>query len=127
MAASWDSNFEAKPEASPAGLQPLSVQVFLRLTEKRETAPCSRKIERFPTYAASLLGGVGERFAAFLDHLPHLADALGALGLAALVTEHVRRPAGARVDRGADFTLADAVTIADVQGNTPYRLIVILI
>jgi hypothetical protein len=64
-----------------------------------------------------LFSGESEGFAVFLDHLAHLADALGALGLAALVAKDVDRARGASVDGGAHFALADAVTIADVQGR----------
>ena len=74
----------------------------------------------------NLFGGVGQGFLAVLDHLAHLADALGALGLATLVTEHVGRAGGPSVDGGAHFALADAVTVTNVQGRSVPPMIVIL-
>ena len=41
-----------------------------------------------------LFSGHGEGFAAVLDHLAHLADALGALRPAALALEHLGRTRG---------------------------------
>jgi len=64
-----------------------------------------------------LFGRHGEDFAAVLNHLPHFADAFGALGLALVAGEDFAGTAGARLDGEGDITLAKAVTVADVQGR----------
>ena len=64
---------------------------------------------------SKLFGCECERFAAFLDHLPHLADAFGALGLALVARKDVTRTAGAGLDGLGDVTLAKTVTVADVH------------
>jgi hypothetical protein len=69
-----------------------------------------------------LLGRERKGFAIVLDHLAHLADALGALSLATVMTEDVGGALSASVDGGAHLALADAVTVADVQGRTPYPI-----
>ncbi len=65
---------------------------------------------------------------AVLDHLAHLADALGALGLALVAGEDVARAAGAGLDGLGDVTLAKTVAVADVhEGITrSMRLIMVL-
>lgn len=65
---------------------------------------------------------------AVLDHLAHLADALGALGLALVAGEDVARSAGAGLDGLGDVTLAKTVAVADVhEGFTrSMRLIMVL-
>lgn len=68
---------------------------------------------------SGLFGGHGEGVAAVLDHLPHLADALGALGRALVTGEDVARTRRARLDGGGDITLAKAIAVADVQGAGP--------
>ena len=68
--------------------------------------------------AGRLFGGVAQGFAGLVDHLAHLADAAGALRLAAMRAENLGRLAGAAFDRSADLALADAVTVADVHGQT---------
>ena len=50
-----------------------------------------------------------------MDHLAHLADALGALGLALMAGEDVARAAGASLDGLGDVTLAKTVAVADVH------------
>lgn len=66
-----------------------------------------------------LLSCEGEGLTAFLDHLAHFADALGALGLALVLHEHVARTHRAGLDGRGDVTLAKAVAVADVQGGEP--------
>ena len=56
-----------------------------------------------------------KRFAAVLDHLAHLAHALGALRLALMAGEDVARAAGAGLDGLGDITLAKTVAVADVH------------
>jgi hypothetical protein len=87
--------------------------VFRAFTEIFASANRSQDL----TLKRALFGGVSHRLTVFIDHLAHLAHALGALGLTALVTEDLGRTAGARVDGGAHFALADAVTVANVQGD----------
>jgi len=69
--------------------------------------------------ARCLFGGEGEGFAAVLDHLAHLADALGALGRALVTGEDVAGTRRACLDGGGDITLAKTVAVADVQGRDP--------
>ena len=52
-----------------------------------------------------------------LDHLTHLANALGALGLALMHGEHFTRTAGPGLDGLGDITLAKTVAVADVHGT----------
>ena len=73
----------------------------------------------FPRRRGSSLGGEGEGLARFLDHLAHLADAFGALGLALMAGEDVARAGGAGLDGRGDVALAKAVAVADVQGTNP--------
>ena len=68
-----------------------------------------------------LLGCECERFAAVLDHLTHLADALRALGLALVAGEDVARAAGASLDGLGDVTLAKTVAVADVHERSRVR------
>lgn len=75
------------------------------------------RIENASDYCRQrLFGGEGEGFAAFLDHLPHLADAFGALGGALMAFEDVARAGRARLDGEGDVTLAKAIAVADVHG-----------
>ena len=62
-----------------------------------------------------LFGGQGEGVAALLDHLAHLADAFGALGLALVARKDVTRTAGAGLNGLGDITLAETVTVAEVH------------
>ncbi len=64
-----------------------------------------------------LLSRQGEGLSGVLDHLTHLTDAFGALGLALVLGEDVARTRRARLDSRGDVTLAKAVTVADVQGG----------
>jgi hypothetical protein len=102
-------------EARRGKLQPLCLQVFRAFTEIFASA--NRSQDPLLTLKRALFGGVSHRLTVFIDHLAHLAHALGALGLTALVAEDLGRTAGARVDGGAHFALADAVTVANVQGD----------
>ena len=63
-----------------------------------------------------------------MDHLAHLADALGALGLALMAGEDVARAAGAGLDGLGDITLAKTVAVADVHDGITQsmRLIMVL-
>lgn len=71
-----------------------------------------------------LLGGEAEGFPGLVDHFAHLANAAGALDLAALGAEHVHGTRGPRLYGGPDLTLADAVAVADVhEGNPDMRTI----
>jgi hypothetical protein len=72
--------------------------------------------------ALSLLGGEGEGLAGFVDHLAHLADTFGALGLALMAHEDVARTHGAGLDGRGDVTLAKTVAVADVQGANPREI-----
>lgn len=70
----------------------------------------------------TLLGGVAHRLPVLVDHLAHVADALGALGLALVVAEDLGRTARAGVDRRANLTLPDAIAVADVhEGLASHR------
>ena len=64
----------------------------------------------------ALFGGQGESLAVFLDHLPHLADTLCALGRALVAHEDIARLGGPGFDGEGDVTLAKTVAVADVQG-----------
>ena len=64
-----------------------------------------------------LFGGETHGLAVLADHLAHVADAARALGLGIAGAEDFGRARGAGFDGGADFALADAVTVADVQGG----------
>jgi hypothetical protein len=63
----------------------------------------------------TLLGGQRHDAILLLDHLAHVADAAGALGLALVGGEDMRGFAGAGVDRRAHVSLPDAVAITDVH------------
>ena len=65
-----------------------------------------------------LLGREGEGGLGVLNHLAHLADALGALRSALIGRENILGPGRAGLDGLGDVTLAKAVTVADVQGGT---------
>jgi hypothetical protein len=80
------------------------------------------------TRCAELFGRECEAFARVLDHLPHFADALGALGRAAVAGEDVARALGAGLNGSGDIPLAKAVAVADVHVESPTkpRLIIIL-
>ena len=67
------------------------------------------------TKAETLLGGQRHDAILFLDHLAHLADAAGALGLAFVGGEDLRGFAGASVDRRAHVSFPDTVAITDVH------------
>ena len=69
--------------------------------------------------ARNLLGCECERFATVLDHLTHLANALGALGLALVAEEDVAGSGRACLNGGGDISLAKTVAVADVQGSKP--------
>ena len=62
-----------------------------------------------------LFGGETHRFALTGDHLAHVADAAGALGLAAGVTENLGGARGALLDGRAHVAFPDPVAITDVQ------------
>ena len=64
---------------------------------------------------SKLFGCECERFAAFLNHLTHLADAFGALGLALVSRKDIARTRGAGLDGLGDIALAKTVTVADVH------------
>ena len=64
---------------------------------------------------SKLFGCECERFAAVLDHLAHLTDAFGALGLALVAREDVARAAGPGLNGLGDITLAKTVTVTDVH------------
>ena len=64
---------------------------------------------------SKLFGGECERLAAFLNHLTHLADAFGALGLALVARKDVARTTGSGLDGLGDIALAKTVTVADVH------------
>ena len=64
---------------------------------------------------SKLFGCECERFAAFLNHLTHLTDAFGALGLALVSRKDIARTAGAGLNGLGDITLAKTVTVADVH------------
>ena len=64
---------------------------------------------------SKLFGCKCERFAAFLNHLTHFADAFGALGLALVARKDVARTTGAGLDGLGDIALAKTVTVADVH------------
>lgn len=68
-----------------------------------------------------LLSSEGEGLPGFLDHLTHLADAFGALGLALVPGEDVARTHGARLDGRGDIPLAQTVAVADVQERRTHR------
>ncbi|MBD7940939.1 hypothetical protein H9656_06045 [Brevundimonas sp. Sa3CVA3] len=61
----------------------------------------------------------GEGGLLLLDHLAHFADAFGALRRALVAGEDVLRAAGAPLDGESDITLAETVTVANVQGEAP--------
>jgi hypothetical protein len=65
---------------------------------------------------SQLFRGEAERFAAFVDQLAHLADALGALGLTLVGAEDVGRTARPGGDRRANLTFPNPVAVTDVQG-----------
>ena len=78
----------------------------------------SQACEEFAVRGETLLfGGEAQGLILLADHLAHVADAARALSLRAACTEDFGRASGASVDGGADFALADAVAIADVQGT----------
>ena len=56
---------------------------------------------------------------AVADHLAHVADAFGALGLTLVPREDLTRTAGPLLDRFEDLAFTDAVAVADVQGGDP--------
>ena len=64
---------------------------------------------------SKLFGCECERLAALLNHLTHLADAFGALGLALVARKDVARTTGAGLDGLGDIALAKTVTVADVH------------
>ena len=64
---------------------------------------------------SKLFGCECERFAAFLNHLTHFADAFGALGRALVARKDVARTTGAGLDGLGDIALAKTVTVADVH------------
>ena len=67
----------------------------------------------------SLFGRVAQGFVAVVNHCAHLADALGALGLALVMAEHLGRTARAGVDRRTHLTFPKPIAIADVQDAFP--------
>lgn len=69
-----------------------------------------------------LFGGQGEYFTGIVDHLTHITDAFGALGLALVCSKDIAWALGPGLDRRADLTFANAVAITDVQGGRPDRL-----
>ena len=83
----------------------------------------SQACEEFAVRGETLLfGGEAQGLILLADHLAHVADATRALGLRAACTKDLGRAGGASVDGGADFALADPVTVTDVQdGLLPTR------
>ena len=66
---------------------------------------------------SKLFGCECERFAAFLNHLTHLADAFGALGLALVAREDIARTAGSGFDGQGHIPFAKTIAVADVHGR----------
>ena len=73
---------------------------------------CLQVIQRI---SRSLFGGVFEQFRLLPNHLAHIADAAGALGLGAASAENLGRALGPGFDGGADVALADPVAVTDVH------------
>lgn len=69
-------------------------------------------------FARSLFSRHGVGLGRVLDHPAHVADTLGALGLALVTGEDVARTDGSRLDRAGHITLAETVAVADVHGET---------
>jgi hypothetical protein len=68
-----------------------------------------------------LLRRVLQRFGLLVDDHPHVADALGAFGLASGVAEHMGRTRRALLDGLADIAFPYPVAIADIQSDlTPH-------
>ena len=66
---------------------------------------------------ANLLGGEGEGFAAFRDHLAHFADAFGALRFALIALENIARAGRASLDGARHIALSQTVTVTHVQSG----------
>lgn len=64
-----------------------------------------------------LLGGEGEGFAAFRDHLAHFADAFGTLCFALIALENFTRTRRAGFDGEGDVAFPQTVTVTDVQSR----------
>lgn len=66
-------------------------------------------------FGRDLFGRQGEGLLGVLNHLAHLADAFGALGLALVAGEDFAGPGGAVLDGLGHVALAKAVAVADVH------------
>jgi hypothetical protein len=68
-----------------------------------------------------LFGRHGIGLTRLVDHLAHVTDAFGALGLALMSGEDVARARRPGLNGLADVTLAKTVAVADVQEANPTR------
>lgn len=66
-------------------------------------------------FGRELFSGEGECLPTVVNHLPHLADALGALRRAAVALEDVSGTPRARLDGEGHVTLPKTIAVADVH------------